>query len=100
MLPCDGQAICGKGMLSDSSLERLLRFMAVMTMVMTVPQVIAVWTREGGGGASLVSWTAYLVSSMAWLVYGLRKRDRTIWMTCVGWIVLDLAIIAGIIARS
>ena len=62
MLPCDGQAICGKGRLSDSSLERLLRFMAVATMVMTIPQVIAVWTRDGGGGARSV---------------GARKGDRS-----------------------
>ena len=100
MLPCDGNAVCAEALLPDASLERLLRVLAVATMLMTVPQVIAIWVRDDASGVSVLSWMSYLISSVAWLVYGLRKGDRTIWATCIGWIVLDVAIIAGIMGKA
>jgi len=32
-----------------------------------------------------------------WFVYGWQKRDKTIYMACIGWILLDAAIVAGVI---
>lgn len=83
-----------------TGLEKILRSLSVVTMLMTVPQVLAVWTGPGASGVSLVSWAAYLVSAWLWLVYGLRKRDKTIYLACIGWIALDAAIVAGVIVRG
>lgn len=68
-------------------------------MVMTVPQVIAVWTQPNAGGFALVSWITYLVSSIAWLAYGIRRQDALICATNAGWIVLDAAIVAALVLR-
>ena len=83
-----------------TGLEKILRALSVVTMVMTVPQVLAVWTSPSASGVSLVSWAAYLVSACLWLVYGLQKRDKTIYLACIGWIALDAAIVAGVIVRG
>ena len=83
-----------------TGLEKILRTLSVATMVMTVPQVLAVWTGPGASGVSLVSWAAYLVSACLWFVYGLQKRDKTIYIACVGWVALDAAIVAGVIVRG
>ncbi len=100
MLPCDGRAICPpEGSPPLTPLERALRFGAVGTMLMTAPQVWTIWTTTGETAVSLVSWVAYLVSSAAWLAYGIAKRDATICFANAGWVVMDLAIIAGILAR-
>lgn len=100
MLPNDPRAICvddqGK---PPTGFERFLRWMAAGTMLMTIPQVISVWKGGQAGGVSLVSWLAYLGSSFAWLVYGIRKRDATIWIVCIGWILVDGAIVVGILVN-
>ena len=83
-----------------TGLEKILRMLSVATMVMTVPQVIAVWTGPSASGVSLVSWAAYLVSACLWFVYGLQKRDKTIYVACIGWAALDAAIVAGVIVRG
>jgi uncharacterized protein with PQ loop repeat len=83
-----------------TSLEKILRGLSVVTMAMTVPQVLAVWTGPSASGVSLVSWAAYLVSACLWFVYGLQKRDKTIYAACIGWIALDAAIVAGVIVRG
>jgi uncharacterized protein with PQ loop repeat len=100
MLPCDGQAICKPdGAPPLTRLEKVLRILAVVTMVMTIPQAVAVWRESDVGGVSLISWVTYLAAAIAWLVYGIQKRDRMIYLECIGWIVLDVAIIAGIVVR-
>ena len=65
-------------------------------MLMTLPQVLTIWLGRDAGGVSLVSWVSYLVSACLWLVYGLQKRDKTIYLACIGWILLDAAIVAGV----
>ena len=79
--------------------ETFLRWLAAFTMLMTVPQVVSVW-RHGSAGVSLASWMVYLASSVAWLVYGIRKRDATIWVVCIGWILVDGAIVLGIVVKG
>ncbi len=80
-----------------SGLEKVLRGMSVFTMLMTVPQVLAIWFGRDAHGVSLASWTAYLVGALLWLAYGVQRRDRTIWVACLGWIVLDAAIVVGVL---
>jgi uncharacterized protein with PQ loop repeat len=85
---------------STTALDRVLRAFSVITMVMTVPQVFSVWSGEhGSSGVSLLSWGTYLVSACLWLYYGLRKRNPTLWLPCLGWILLDAAIVVGVLVR-
>lgn len=43
----------------------------------------------------MLSWGAYLVSAVVWLWYGLQKRDKNVYLPCIGWILLDAAVIVG-----
>ena len=100
MLPCDGPTVCPpEDAPPQTPLEKSLRVGAVLTMLMTVPQVWSIWTSTGPTDVSLASWLAYLVSSAAWLAYGIQKRDATICFANTGWVGMDLAIIAGILIR-
>src|SRR5512138_813991 len=80
-------------------LEKVLGGMSAFTMLMTLPQVSAVWVGGDARGVSLASWTAYLVAACLWLVHGIRRRDKAIWAACVGWIVLDAAIVVGVLVH-
>ena len=83
-----------------SGLERILRVLSVFTMLMTVPQVLTVWVGRDAGGVSLVSWTSYLLAACLWFVYGLQKHDKTIYLACIGWVLLDAAVVIGVIVHS
>jgi hypothetical protein len=48
-------------------------------------------------GVSILSWSAYLVSAILWFWFGMQKKDKNIYLPCVGWIVLDLGVIMGVI---
>jgi len=83
-----------------SRLEKILRSLSVFTMLMTVPQVFTIWVGGDAAGVSLVSWVSYLVSACLWFVYGLQKHDKTIYLACVGWVLLDAAIVIGVIVHG
>jgi uncharacterized protein with PQ loop repeat len=93
--PPESPAIAGSH--EVSGLERILRALSVFTMLMTVPQVLSIWVRRDAHNVSLLSWAAYLLSASLWFVYGIRKHDKTIYLACIGWILLDLAIVIGVI---
>ena len=80
---------------SEVWLRRLLGSMSAFTLLMTVPQVWTIWVNHEAAGVSVLSWGAYLFSALLWFWYGLRKGDWNIYLPCVGWIGLDVAIIAG-----
>lgn len=81
------------------ALEKLLPALSVFTMALTVPQVWSVWVEGNTSGVSLLSWGAYFITACLWLVDGLRKRDRTIWVACIGWVLLDGAVVIGVLLR-
>lgn len=79
-------------------IKRLLGSLSIFTMVMTIPQVLTIWIRHQAAGVSMLSWGAYLLSAGVWLWYGVRKRDKNIYLPCLGWILLDAAVIVGTLA--
>jgi uncharacterized protein with PQ loop repeat len=95
ILPPDGPAIAASA--TVGGLERILRGLSVFTMLMTLPQAFAIWVSRDAHNVSLLSWAAYLLSACLWFVYGMRKRDKTIYLACIGWIVLDVAIVVGVV---
>ncbi|HEV3008581.1 MAG TPA: hypothetical protein VGX52_06070 [Burkholderiales bacterium] len=100
MLPADGPCIATpQGSPPVSVLEKILRGLSVFTMLMTVPQVLTIWIGRDAGGISLVSWASYLVAASLWFVYGLQKRDKTIYLACIGWVLLDAAVVVGVIVH-
>ena len=82
---------------TDIMLRRFLGSMSIFTMLMTIPQVLTIWISHQAAGVSVLSWSAYLLSAVLWLWFGLRQRDKNIYLPCVGWIVLNGAVVVGAI---
>src|ERR1043165_6357979 len=85
----------GAAAASNTLFSRALGAMSVFPMLMTVPPLRTIWVGHQAAGVSVVSWSAYLLSAILWFWYGLQKRDRNIYLPCVGWVGLDAAVIVG-----
>ncbi len=79
-----------------SEIDKLVYFAVVIGPLLTLPQVYSIWI-ERNKGVSIISWFAYLIASLIWLVYGLRHKDKPIIAVEVAWIVLELLIIIGLL---
>jgi uncharacterized protein with PQ loop repeat len=80
---------------SNRLLRRVMGAMSLFTMFMTIPQVTTIWIGRQAAGVSLLSWSAYLLSAVIWFWFGIQKRDKNIYLPCVGWIILDIGVIVG-----
>ena len=96
----DPTTAAGLASRSETVFSRLLGGMSVFTMLMTVPQVLTIWVGHQAAGVSVVSWSAYLLSAILWFWYGLQKKDKNIYLPCVGWIGLDSAVIVGALVHA
>ena len=94
-MPADPTASVPSESPSEAWLRRLLGSMSVFTMLMTVPQVWIIWIGHQAAGVSVWSWSAYLLSAFLWFWFGIQKRDKNIYLPCVGWITLNSAVIVG-----
>jgi uncharacterized protein with PQ loop repeat len=79
----------------EAKLRRVLGGMSIFTLLMTIPQVLTIWVRHQAAGVSIFTWSAYLLSAVLWFWFGVQKQDKNIYLPCIGWIVLDLAVIVG-----
>jgi uncharacterized protein with PQ loop repeat len=82
---------------SDTRLRRILGGMSIFTMLMTIPQVLSIWVGHQAAGVSMLTWSTYFVSAILWFWFGMRTGDKNIYLPCIGWILLDSAVIVGVI---
>ena len=80
---------------SNPRLRRLLGGMSVFTMAMTIPQVVTIWVGHRAAGVSIFTWGTYFISAVLWLFFGIWEQDKNIYLPCIGWLVLDSAVILG-----
>jgi uncharacterized protein with PQ loop repeat len=78
-------------------MRRLLGAGSIFTLIMTIPQVLTIWIGRHASGVSLLSWSAYLLTAVLWLVHGIQRQDKNVYLPCIGWIALDTAVILGIL---
>jgi len=90
----------GQASQSETMFSRVLGGMSIFTMLMTIPQVLTIWIGHQAAGVSIVSWSAYLLSAVLWFWYGFQKGDKNIYLACVGWVGLDIAVIAGAVTYA
>ena len=82
---------------ATSRVAKILPLLSTVTLLMTLPQVWTVWHEHAVAGVSLLSWGTYLLAACLWFVHGLQMHDKTIYLACIGWIVLDAAVVVGVL---
>jgi len=70
---------------------------ALVTPVLTLPQLVLIWTNRQTAGVSLVTWAAYTVMSGVWLIYGLLQRQKPLILSQACLFVVDFAVVLGVV---
>jgi len=77
--------------------DRFLLFFAVLAPLASIPQVAQVFFHRSVDGLSFSSWLAYALITIPWLVYGLIHREKPIIITYIMLLLLNSAIVVGIV---
>lgn len=70
---------------------------ALLSPIMTLPQVTQIWIEKNVAGVSLLTWSSYTVFAVFWLTYGLIHREKPIILSNILGGSLNLIIVAGIL---
>ena len=60
------------------TIDDLSYLMGIVTVLVNLPQLYAVWTSPNIGGVSIISWFGFFLGSLFWLFYGLLHREKPI----------------------
>ncbi len=76
-------------------MDKLIYLIALVWPILTLPQVYMVWVEKNAAWLSLFTWTAYVVSPILWLIYGIVHKEKAIIFSNILWIIVDLAVLIG-----
>lgn len=69
---------------------------ALVTPILTIPQLLTIWVQHQTGGVSQLTWGAYAVMSGIWLIYGLLQHQKPLVLSQACLFVVDFAVVLGI----
>jgi len=78
-------------------MDKLIYVIGILGPIMTIPQLMKVWIEKNVAGLSIVSWGAYLIIAIFWLVYGIMHKDKPIVFSSGLWIIVHSLIIVGVV---
>lgn len=82
----------------ETIIDKIVQVAAFIYPLSGLPQVYLVMKGEISG-VSLVSWMAFSVFSLVFMMYGILHKMRPIIIVNLCWLVIDLLIIFGILVH-
>jgi len=76
-------------------MDKLIYVVGVVGPIMTIPQLMKIWIDKNASGVSAISWGAYLITAIFWLVYAILHKEKPLILTYSLWIVLEALILIG-----
>ncbi len=77
--------------------DRLILYASIIAPFTTLPQLQEIYIKRNAAGVSLATWMAYSFFQLVFLSYGIIHREKVIIAGSVTWIVVDLAVVVGVL---
>lgn len=71
-------------------------FVALIGPVVTLPQLVEIWSNGQDAGVSIITWVGYLTLSVFWLTYGFMRKEKPIIIANILYFIINLAIVIGL----
>lgn len=85
-----------KGQKNDF-LDILLYFFVFTTPLFELPQAYLIYSSKSADGVSFLTWFYFALSSVIWLIYGLRKKLKPVIWAYSFYLIIETAIVIGIL---
>ena len=76
-------------------MDKIIYPIGIFGPIMTLPQLTKIWIHKNAAGISAISWIAYTICAVFWLMYGIIHKEKPIIFTYSIWIFLDVIIVFG-----
>ena len=79
------------------TLDTIVYTVGVLGPIFTIPQIIKIYAYHDASSISIVSWTAFALFNIPWIIYGFAHRERPIIITYTLWFLVNITVCAGAI---
>jgi uncharacterized protein with PQ loop repeat len=77
--------------------DRIVMITGVISPIMTIPQLLTIWSQKRAGDVSLYTWGAYLCGSLVWVTYGFLHKQKPIIFSNGLLLIVNAFIVLGIL---
>ena len=74
-------------------MDKSIYIVAIVTPLLTIPQILLIWIEKDATNISLITWIGYFIAALFWLSYGIVHRAIPIILTNSLWIILKAFVI-------
>ena len=78
-------------------IDDFIYIVAILIPLMTIPQILIIWTNKSAQDMSLITWSAFLVSAIMWFIYSVVHKDKPLIINSALWVILESLVVIGII---
>ncbi|MBN2330617.1 MAG: hypothetical protein JXC85_02280 [Candidatus Aenigmarchaeota archaeon] len=82
-----------------NAMDKLIYVVGIAGPVMAIPQLLKIWVEKNVSGVSGITWFAFLIIAIFWMMYGILHREKPIILTYAAWLIMDILIITGLMAH-
>ncbi len=83
----------GYNMKSHKVIDRWALIIGTIQPLMTLPQILLVYSSHNASQISIVTWVAYDVASIVLLIYGLKHRLLPIIVAQILWLIVQSVLV-------
>lgn len=80
-----------------TTIDKLMTVAAVLHPLMTLPQIVKIYSTQSAHDISLFTWAMYCVLGVIFFLYAVAHNIKPLIVTQVLWALVDGAIIIGIL---
>lgn len=77
--------------------ERFALLAGIVQPLITVPQIISIYSNQSARDVSLLTWLGYLLFGIIFLFYGLVFKLKPIWIGQIIWVTMQTITVVGIL---
>ena len=76
-------------------LDRTVFAVGLLSPALTIPQITNIFFSHQAAGVSPITWGAYTLFSVPWLMYGIAHKEPALVWSNAAWIFINGAVFAG-----
>jgi len=78
-----------------NAMDKAIYLVAIIGPSFTIPQMLKIWVTQNAVGVSAVSWGAFMLVSLFWLVYGILHREKPIVVANLFYLIFQTMVFIG-----
>jgi uncharacterized protein with PQ loop repeat len=78
-------------------IDVIVYVISVVSPILTIPQIFDIYVGKDATGVSALTWGAYTVFTIPWIVYGFIHKEKVLILNNVLWLCANLAVFIGAI---